>query len=328
MKKVLKFGVVIFVIGTFMAIIGAAFHGIKAIEFNGLHVRIAKEAKTIRKTYTSKEFSSLEVISPDFLPAKVKISQGDDYSVSYHGNALYEPKLRYQEGKLSINQSYADSYGRIDLTGNYPTSYGELTITVPKDKTLSELTVNGQGLDMFINDIKTDKLVLDVNTAEDVSLTNVEAKKTDLTLDSDGVSLNNTHLADGSLSITDGDLKVTRGELTNITVHSVGEGDVTYNDGLILNGGSTHLEPEEDDDDENGDLSATRVTVQGKYEMESVNGEIWVTNANAQGYRLTSTKGKNTLFERSQRNGGTLEENSDQTDVLNITNHLGDNTVK
>ena len=43
---------------------------------------------------------------------------------------------------------------------------------------------------------------------------------------------------------------------------------------------------------------------------------------------LTNKHGKNTLHDQQQTNGGTLEENTDQADVLTLDNQTGENTVK
>ena len=51
-------------------------------------------------------------------------------------------------------------------------------------------------------------------------------------------------------------------------------------------------------------------------------------NATVQGYRLTNKHGKNNLHDQQQTNGGTLEENADQADVLTLSSRTGENTVK
>ena len=57
MKKIFKAGWVILALGAVLAIVGAAFNGVKAVEFNGFKVQTVKKDTAITKTYAKKNLS-------------------------------------------------------------------------------------------------------------------------------------------------------------------------------------------------------------------------------------------------------------------------------
>ena len=175
----------------------------------------------------------------------------------------------------------------------------------------------------------------------------VTTERTDIDMNTDEVTLTNSKLNNGELSLDRvADLVVSGGELTNINVKVDSEGRVYYKDGLVLNGGGTQLADEvygyaSDDDNDadndsdyvdnsepSADLDADTITIKGKYEIKNNTGVTRIMNATVQGYRLTNKHGKNNLHDQQQTNGGTLEENADQADVLTLSSRTGENTVK
>lgn len=349
MKKTFKFGWLILAIGAVIAIVGAVFHGVKAVEFDGLKVQAVKKDRDIQKTYAKKEFDRIEIENGSgyFAPVDLDIRQGSDYSVSYSGSSRFEPKISYQNGTLKIirgrNISGTVSF---DFTDYRTKIDSKLVITVPENVKLSTLKVEGIYNNLDLEKLNVGMLELDLNHTKKLELNEVTAERTDVDTGIDAGQIINSKLNNGKLEFTaeaDLDLVVSGGELNNIKVKTEGRGRVYYKDGLVLNGGSTQLADIEygyeysddesdsedvDDTEPSPDLDADTITVKGKYEIKNTNGAIRVGNVTVQGYRLTNKHGKNTLHDQQQTNGGTLEENADQADVLTLDNQTGENTIK
>ena len=321
MKKTFKFGWLILAIGAVIAIVGAVFHGVKAVEFDGLKVQVAK-----------KEFDRIEIENGSgyFAPVDLDIRQGSDYSVSYSGSSRFEPKISYQNGTLKIirgrNISGTVSF---DFTDHHTKVDSKLVITVPENVKLSTLKVEGIYNNLDLEKLNVGMLELDLNHTKKLELNEVTAERTDVDTGIDAGQIINSKLNNGKLEFTteaDLDLVVSGGELNNIKVKTEGRGRVYYKDGLVLNDESDSEDV--DDTEPSPDLDADTITVKGKYEIKNTNGAIRVGNVTVQGYRLTNKHGKNTLHDQQQTNGGTLEENADQADVLTLDNQTGENTVK
>lgn len=332
MKKTFKFGWLILAIGAVIAIVGAVFHGVKAVEFDGLKVQTVKKDRDIQKTYAKKEFDRIEIENGSgyFAPVDLDIRQGSDYSVSYSGSSRFEPKISYQNGTLKIIRG-RDTRGTVsfDFTDYRTKIDSKLVITVPENVKLSTLKVEGIYDNLDLEKLNVGMLELDLNHTKKLELNEVTAERTDVDTGIDAGQIINS--------------KLNNGELNNIKVKTEGRGRVYYKDGLVLNGGSTQLADIEygyeysddesdsedvDDTEQSPDLDADTITVKGKYEIKNANGAIRVGNVTVQGYRLTNKHGKNTLHDQQQTNGGTLEENADQADVLTLDNQTGENTVK
>ena len=221
----------------------------------------------------------------------------------------------------------------------------KLIITVPENVKLSFVKVNGNYDNIKLEKLNIATLELEANSSEKLSLNEVTTERTDIDMNTDEVTLTNSKLNNGELSLV-ADLVVSGGELTNINVKVDSEGRVYYKDGLVLNGGGTQLADEvygyESDDDNDADndsdyvdnsepsadLDADTITIKGKYEIKNNTGVTRIMNATVQGYRLTNKHGKNNLHDQQQTNGETLEENADQADVLTLSSRTGENTVK
>ena len=345
MKKTFKFGWLILAIGAVIAIVGAVFHGVKAVEFDGLKVQTVKKDRDIQKTYAKKEFDQIKIESGSgyFAPIDLDIRQGSDYSVSYSGSSRYEPKISYQNGTLKIIRGL-DTHNTVslDLTDYRTKIDSKLVITVPENVKLSTLKVEGIYDNINLEKLNVAMLDLDLDHTKKFELNEVTAERTEVDTGIDAGQIINSKLNNGELEFTaaaDLDLVVSGGELNNIKVKTEGQGRVYYKDGLVVNGGSTQLadneygyeyadDESEVDADSSSDLDADTITVKGKYEIKNVAGAIRVGNVTVQGYRLTNKHGKNTLHDQQQTNGGTLEENTDQADVLTLDNQTGENPVK
>lgn len=229
-----------------------------------------------------------------------------------------------------------------DFTNHRTKIDSKLVITVPENVKLSTLKVEGIYNNLDLEKLNVGMLELDLNHTKKLELNEVTAERTDVDTGIDAGQIINSKLNNGELEFTaaaDLDLVVSGGELNNIKVKTEGQGRVYYKDGLVINGGSTQLadikygyeyadDESEVDADSSSDLNADTITVKGKYEIKNVAGAICVGNVTVQGYRLTNKHGKNTLHDQQQTNGGTLEENADQADVLTLDNQTGENTVK
>lgn len=350
MKKTFKFGLVILVLGAVLAIVGAVSNGIKPVEFNGFKVQTVKKDTRTKKEYAKKEFNRIEIENEegDVLPLSVEIKQGKDYSVAYQGSSRFEPKLNYQNGTLKISRgSELSKTVSFDFTDYRSKIDSSLVITVPENVKLATLKVDGAFNTLRLEKLNIATLELDPRHSERVELTEVTTERTDVEMESvTGVHITNSKLNNGDLEfndLLDFELVVAGGEFNNLKVRTDGHGKVYYKDGLVLNGGMTQLGDVEygivvgDNDaeaeheaqsDGSADLFANTITVKGKYEIKNNHGLTQIENATVQGYRLTNKHGKNTLREQQQTNGGTLEEGTDQADVLILTNETGENIIK
>lgn len=349
MKKIFKAGWVILALGVVLAIVGAAFNGVKAVEFNGFKVQTVKKDTAITKTYAKKEFERIEFVNGSgyFVPMELEIRQGQDYSVSYSGSSRFEPKIDYQNGTLKIVRGQEMHGFSFDLNNYQSKIDSKLIITVPENVKLSFVKVNGNYDNVKLEKLNIATLELEADSSEKLSLNEVTTERTDIDVNTDEVTITNSKLNNGELSLDRvADLVVSGGELTNINVKVDSEGRVYYKDGLVLNGGGTQLADEvygyESDDDNDADndsdyaddlepsadLDADTITIKGKYEIKNNSGATRIMNATVQGYRLTNKHGENNLHDQQQTNGGTLEENADQADVLTLSSQTGENTVK
>lgn len=349
MKKIFKAGWVILALGAVLAIVGAAFNGVKAVEFNGFKVQTVKKDTAITKTYAKKEFERIEFVNGSgyFVPMELEIRQGQDYSVSYSGSSRFEPKIDYQNGTLKVARGQEMHGFSFDFNDYRSKIDSKLIITVPENVKLSFVKVNGNYDNIKLEKLNIATLELEANSSEKLSLNEVTTERTDIDMNTDEVTITNSKLNNGELSLDRvADLIVSGGELTNINVKVDSEGRVYYKDGLVLNGGGTQLADEvygyaSDDDNDadndsdyvdnsepSADLYADTITIKGKYEIKNNDGATRIMNATVQGYRLTNKHGKNNLHDQQQTNGGTLEENADQADVLTLSSRTGENTVK
>ena len=210
------------------------------------------------------------------------------------------------------------------ILNNYQSKIdSKLIITVPENVKLSFVKVNGNYDNIKLEKLNIATLELEANSSEKLSLNEVTTERTDIDMNTDEVTLTNSKLNNGELSLDRvADLVVSGGELTNINVKVDSEGRVYYKDGLVLNGGGTQLADEvygyaSDDDNDadndsdyvdnsepSADLDADTITIKGKYEIKNNTGVTRIMNATVQGYRLTNKHGKTIYTINNKLMGG------------------------
>ena len=105
----------------------------------------------------------------------------------------------------------------------------KLIITVPENVKLSFVKVNGNYDNIKLEKLNIATLELEANSSEKLSLNEVTTERTDIDMNTDEVTLTNSKLNNGELSLDRvADLVVSGGELTNINVKVDSEGRVYY----------------------------------------------------------------------------------------------------
>lgn len=213
MKRMFKISVVILVVGLVLLGIGFAGHGMKNVQFKGMHPVV--EHRVTRSLVTNKNFQKIDLKSAS---ANVVIKSGDQYAVKYRGSDARAPKVKVADGILRIKQSYSNGFF-------FTTDHDEDTviITVPRDKQLSGKIKTADG---SLNIANVDLKNLDVNAADgDVyySHLTIEGGKTILG-DGDFTSSNVTFRGRYTVKNSDGDNKVIASHADGFILHST-DGD-------------------------------------------------------------------------------------------------------
>lgn len=323
MKKIFKAGGITIILGVIIAIVGAVFNGVRAVEFVNLKPQIVQKGKKITKNYSATDFTTIKFDNnnADGSAYDVEIKQGSGYKVTYTGNSKYEPKVSVSNDSLTITPSKRNHSTVGFYYTNYESRVGKITITVPENVKLDKLSLEGFVRSLVLSDLNITELTSDKHTyADAATFKNLTVDQLELNLGvGDELFIKDSKLSNGTLDFS-GDLRVSGGELTDIAITSNQDGDVDFLNGTTITNGSVKLT--------DADFTANGVTFHGKYEVTNKDGDNNVSNVTVQGYRIVTTDGTNTLFDQVQNNGGTLEQNTDQADVLTLTNTDGDNTVK
>lgn len=317
MKKLLKAGLVITVVGIVFLVIAIIGGGVQPVAYTGWTPQVIKK-ELVTKKQTVKEFSNIHVTTDN---VGIRIVKGNGYHLSYKGRKSLMPKVKVSGETLTVVDKSGHPnvvFDGFEITSNRHTKFSNvLTITVPKDLTdVSIKTFGNSDVDVVISDLKLNSLRANVVDG-DMHLTNTQVENDSKIEIIDGdfyfdrVALNNG----GHVRVADGDVQLVDTSLKNITFEN-SDGDLNINRVKVDGGNYTS---------QDGDISGTDFEVVNGYQLSSNDGDISLSGVKADGYESSTTDGDNVLFE--QRNGHTLSQGATTGNVLRVKSVDGDISI-
>lgn len=250
----------------------------------------ATVTQTHRQTLSKKHFNRVKVTAAT---AEITVKEGAHYRVQYAGQKPAAVKAQVKDGQLTVTQTPSVRAKHPHFIWSRGTD--RITITVPRGSQLKGLTIKSN------DDIDLHQLHLASGM--------VKTTAGDLTV-------NKCRLAGSSLTSDSGDIEVTNSQLTGTRVTNT-SGDIDF-DRVMVKGGKADID--------SGDFSAHGLTVNGHYLVNNQSGDNEVDTSNQPGAILTSDSGDNELGNREQDEGGKLEHDLNNPDLIRLITQSGDNS--
>lgn len=291
MKKMLKIGGGLLLVGLVLLLIGLFNHGNRIVTFQSGRPTIVSTKKQTAHVIPQGNPQKIHV---DATGAQVTIRRGTKYQVSFSGR---QPRPQIKATKDEIFVKAKDHGGVVSLAFNDENyTLPRIEITVPAAVELKQLTVN----------ITDGVLHLD----------GVTAKQTALTTSDTDITLSRSSLEDGKLDITDGELVGQNGtSLKQISVRS-SDTDVDFHQ-VTLDG--TNI------DNADGDVEGNDITISNRVTIRTSDGDNELRNVTAQGFIL---RGGDENVLHGHHSSDTIRDHAEARDVLElITNSDGDNEI-
>ncbi|KGB49819.1 hypothetical protein LH61_08990 [Leuconostoc mesenteroides P45] len=257
MKRSVKIGLSLIVIGAVLALIGFGFGGGSSSIFwnNGLKVidRKTQKEKMVQQSYTYNEVKNIDVSTS--LP--VRIITGDVKKTTVKLMTYQKlPELSYQQKYLKITDKQAGSVsqGNVNIEFNitgFSWNYGNhgyqegIVITVPQSQSLSGIQIDGKNdSDVSLSDIQADKITMQqvsdtdltntqvnhdlmIDGIEDGHLNKVTASTATIKSNDGDLTIQHTHIRDGlNIKLEDGDLNMHQNHINTGKINT-SDGDVT-----------------------------------------------------------------------------------------------------
>lgn len=291
MKKMLKIGGSLLLVGLVLLLIGLFNHGNRIVTFQSGRPTIVSTKKQTAHVIPQGNPQKIHV---DATGAQVTIRRGTKYQVSFSGR---QPRPQIKATKDEIFVKAKDHGGVVSLAFNDENyTLPQIEITVPAAVELKRLTVN-----------VTDGVL---------HLDGVTAKQTALTTSDTDITLSRSSLEDGKLDITDGELVGQNGtSLKQISVRS-SDTDVDFHQ-VTLDG--TNI------DNADGDVEGNDITISNRVTIRTSDGDNELRNVTAQGFIL---RGGDENVLHGHHSNDTIRDHAEARDVLElITNSDGDNEI-
>lgn len=153
---------------------------------------------------------NLEEIYVDMDAADLDIYYANEFRVSHNYPPKYEPKITFDDGKLSIIQSMKKAH--LNDLGDY-----KVEIAIPTGTKLETLNVSVDAGDIDIDDIDGEDFVVSVD-AGDIDVKDVEFDSTDISADAGSIKVKDSKLGGLNVSADLGsidlkDIEFTKGNL-------------------------------------------------------------------------------------------------------------------
>lgn len=249
-----------------------------------------EQVLTKKTTLTTKRFNRVKVTAAS---ANVSLKQGDHFTAKYYGTRHPAIKATVKDGQLNITQTHITKAKQV----HFFDTDDRIVITVPRGTNLDDLTVS-------VND--------------DLRIENVNLANTDISTNGGDITVNNSKIKSGRLTNDDGDIDIANSKLSATRLNSE-SGDIDLSR-VTVNGGKSHLS--------SGDFTANKLTVQGIYRVNNQAGDIDVKTSNHPGAILTNSNGDNELGRQENDDGGTLQRDTDNPNLIHLTNDSGDNSLR
>ncbi|GEK65354.1 hypothetical protein LME04_04650 [Leuconostoc mesenteroides subsp. sake] len=256
MKRSVKIGLSLIVIGAVLALIGFGFGGgSSSISWNnGPKVidRKTQKEKMVQQSYTYNEVKNIDVSTS--LP--VRIITGDVKKTTVKVMTYQKlPELSYQQNHLKITDKQAGSVSpghiKIELFSWKYENQGDqdgIVITVPQSQSLSDIQIDGQNSsDVSLSDVKADKIAiqhvadtrlkniivqhdLTLDDIEDTDLNDVTTSTATIKSDNGDLTIQNTRISDGmNIQLENGDLSMHHNYI------NTGKINTSYGDVTLMN---------------------------------------------------------------------------------------------
>ena len=256
MKRSVKIGLSLIVIGAVLALIGFGFGGgSSSISWNnGPKVidRKKQKEKMVQQSYTYNEVKNIDVSTS--LP--VRIITGDVKKTTVKVMTYQKlPELSYQQNHLKITDKQAGSVSpghiKIELFSWKYENQGDqdgIVITVPQSQSLSDIQIDGQNSsDVSLSDVKADKIAiqhvadtrlkniivqhdLTLDDIEDTDLNDVTTLTATIKSDNGDLTIQNTRITDGmNIQLENGDLSMHHNHI------NTGKINTSYGDVALMN---------------------------------------------------------------------------------------------
>lgn len=256
MKRSVKIGLSLIVIGAVLALIGFGFGGgSSSISWNnGPKVidRKKQKEKMVQQSYTYNEVKNIDVSTS--LP--VRIITGDVKKTTVKVMTYQKlPELSYQQNHLKITDKQAGSVSpghiKIELFSWKYENQGDqdgIVITVPQSQSLSDIQIDGQNSsDVSLSDVKADKIAiqhvadtrlkniivqhdLTLDDIEDTDLNDVTTSTATIKSDNGDLTIQNTRISDGmNIQLENGDLSMHHNHI------NTGKINTSYGDVALMN---------------------------------------------------------------------------------------------
>lgn len=260
MKRGVKIGLTLVVIGVVMALIGICFGGgSSAITWDrGFKVmdQKTKKSKISQKSYIFDNVKSINISTA--LPVRVvtgDVKQATVKVFTYHKL----PEMNYQQSHLTITDKQTSSVSRgevnieFNITGftwqRHSQRYQEeIVITVPQSQSLTDIQIDGQNSsDVSLSDVKADKIAiqhvadtrlkniivqhdLTFDDIEDTDLNDVTTSTATIKSDNGDLTIQNTRISDGmNIQLENGDLSMHHNHI------NTGKINTSYGDVALMN---------------------------------------------------------------------------------------------
>ncbi|HAT54376.1 MAG TPA: hypothetical protein DCW31_03900 [Lactobacillus sp.] len=307
MKRTLKIGITVLIIGLIMVATGMFTHSFKDVTFNQ-HGR----PEEVQVKQVNKKVKAFDAISVDLKSDQIRIKEGDTSRVEINSPEKAMPTVKSVGHKLVITQSRGDNSvtgwsfgdnpeGEFGF-GDYKTTRHPghtVVVTVPRGTKLSSINVKSRDGAVRITDVTADKVSAS-STEDDVMLEHmtvnqpVKASSSDANVYVTGMTLNKP-----TLKSAEGDISLKNVQLNQGSI-SLADGNFTMTDG-----GFTGIVNVTNDDGDNTIINADKT----------------------KGYVLHSDD-SNKLFDQHTSDGGALQQNETAPDVMHLTTNDGDNSVQ
>ncbi|GEK28394.1 DUF4097 family beta strand repeat-containing protein [Furfurilactobacillus siliginis] len=304
MKRTLKIGLVVLVVGLITLVAGWYGHGFQDVTFNQHRRPELVNTKTVKHNMAA--FDDLQV---DVKDCQVRLKQGDKYSVSMRTTSKSVPTVKMVGKMLVIKQahptnsvtgwSFGDNEGGLFGFGSI-TKDGlpnrTIVITVPKDKHLQQVKMHTETGALRLTDVNVSDLT--VSAGDNISLEKMGQVS--------------------HLQATANDGRVEMSDLTamnpSVTAESVSLSNVTLNQGTFKVTDDTFTMQND------GFSGIVNVMNNGG------DNKVWGADKN-KGYQLHG-EDESTLFDQHSDSDGTLQINPDAPDQLRLTTTAGGNSVQ
>lgn len=215
MKKTIKVGFILLIVGVILAFVGWMVGGEKPTV-------ITKRFKPmlVDSVKTSKRVSKFININIDVNDGNITLKKGNKFGVKYIGNGRNTPSIKVVNDKLSVTGSNENN-GIIFSWGNVSEYKDpEIEITVPKKHKLSNIKFSSGIGDVSVSDIQIDKLTLDQSNG-DTNLSNNKLKELYIKNDNGDVNVDKVNLDSGKIVLSDGDFTMNGGRLmSKLSIHN------------------------------------------------------------------------------------------------------------